>query len=148
MRFLCVLVDCFAFLADDEILRTECLFSVAFQIVMYAHTTLNGVYQKYQKYHKQIHAELLKMKRAEIYKIAKQDQLFQDNKSFQVRGDQAHNVKVTRGIRSDISFLFTLCFIKQKQIVNIVEGPKLITIIFMGVYVCMMHVLDTFPGSS
>ena len=35
-----------------------------------------------------------------------------------------------------------------KQIVNIVEGPKLINRIFMRVYVCMMYVLDTFTGSS
>ena len=32
----------------------------------------------------------------------------------------------------------------KKQIVNIVEGPKLINIIFMSV---CMHVLDTFPAS-
>ena len=31
-------------------------------------------------------------------------------------------------------FVFTLCFI-QKQIMNIVEGPKLIYILFMKVYV-------------
>ena len=31
-------------------------------------------------------------------------------------------------------FLLTLCFIK-KQIVNILEGPKLINMIFMRVYV-------------
>ena len=31
--------------------------------------------------------------------------------------------------------LFTLYFIKNKKIVNIVEGPKLINIIFMRVYV-------------
>ena len=40
-------------------------------------------------------------------------------------------------------------FVLLKQIVNIVEGKKLINIIFMRVYVmyvCMMHVLDTFPG--
>ena len=33
-----------------------------------------------------------------------------------------------------VYFLFTLCFIKE-QMVNIVEGPKLINIIFMSVYV-------------
>ena len=50
-----------------------------------------------------------------------------------------------------LATFYSLFVVLQKQIVNIVEGPKRINIIFVRVYVCnvcTMCVLDTFTGSS
>ena len=52
--------------------------------------------------------------------------------------------------REHSTLIFDSLFKKPKTNSDIIEGPKLINIIFMRVYyyVCVMHVLDTFPGSS
>ena len=79
---------------------------------MYARTNFNDVYVKYQTYHKQIHDELLKTKRAEINEIAKLDELYQDNMSFQVLryGEEVQNNSTPgRDIRSGVSSLQFCC---------------------------------------
>ena len=87
---------------------------------MYARTTLNDIYEKYRKYHKEIHDQLLSMKRKEINKIAKKDQLYQDNMCFQVRGYEEllqHSPKNSRSIMHTFSiktvvfWLLVICFI-------------------------------------
>ncbi|XP_070185271.1 uncharacterized protein [Littorina saxatilis] len=60
--------------------------TVAFFVVVYARMTFNGVYKKYLNYHRQIHEELLKMKRNEINEVAKQDEKDQRNMAFHVPG--------------------------------------------------------------
>ena len=57
---------------------------MTFLILMYARSSLNDIYTKYLKYHKQIHNELLQMERGKVDEIAKQTSEDQTKMSFRV----------------------------------------------------------------
>ena len=103
-----------------------------------SHCGYTGVLQNLPKHYNYNHSLLAF---SSIYPPRNVSEIKGENNTWKTAKD-THSQQICKNSVSN--FLFTLCFIKINS--EIVEGPKLINIIFMRVYVCMMYVLDTFTG--